>query len=248
MKAKRIILSLISVFAIGCNKPLPDYPHQPFDFTVTGIKDISVAANDFIYFAASIKVTSGPAENEPITVTLSGMPANVGLKENGYSFLLNYDMSDSLGARNATPGTYPMHAVFSNATAGSKTYDFNLIVAAPVDRVGKLAGYYYPSNSCGENIYVSCEIDSVPGTPNGIMLIDRTSTSSSTYGTFDTSYGTVDCCSNTFVLPLQNVHGVMISGNGTFNAQSAPYGRVTLNRTFTTPTNTYPCIVTLSQQ
>ena len=238
----------MSIVAIGCNKPLPDYSHQQFDFTVTGIKDISVPANDFIYFNPSINVTSGFAENQQVFVTLSGAPANVYLQKNGYSFLLNYTMQDSIGARNAAPGIYEMHAVFSNASAGSKTYDFNLIVTSPIDRVGKLAGYYYPSNSCRENIYVSCEIDSVPGIPNGIMLIDRTSTSSSTYGTFDTCYGTVDCCSNTFVIPLQNVQGTMISGNGSFNAESAPYSRVILNRTFTTPTNTYPCTVTLSQE
>jgi len=142
---------------------------------------------------------------------------------------------------------YPMQAVLNNATAGTKTYNFNLTVTPPVDRVAKVDGYYYPSNSCGAYIYVSCEIDSVPGSPGQIMLIDRTSPDAASYGTFDTTYGIVDCCTNTFVIPSQNVQGVTVSGNGTFNGQASPYATVTLNRTFTTGATSIPCTVTLTQ-
>ncbi len=245
---RKKIAVLLLLCAAGCNKPLPDYSKQPFDFSVTGITDVSVPANDLVWFSPSINVISGFAESQPVSVTLSGAPANVIIQKNNYSFLLNYTMRDSFGARNATPGTYAMQAVFSNASAGTKTYNFNLIVTAPIDRVAKVAGYYYPSNSCGANIYVSCEIDSLPGVPNGIMLIDRTAQSSSTYCTFDTCYGTVDCCSNTFMIPSQNVQGVTISGSGSFNGEESPYSQVILNRTFTTAASTYPCTVTLTQE
>ena len=233
--------------ASACNKPLPDYSHRAFDFTVKGISDISIPANDFIDFYPTVNIISGFAENNPVTVVFNGIPPNVFLQKNNFSILLNNNISDSFGARNASQGTYPIQAVFSNPVTGSKTYNFNLTITAPVNRVALVSGYYYPSGSCGEYIYVSCTIDSVPGVPNGIMIIDRTSTSYSSYGTFDTTYGTVDCCTNTFVIPSQNVQGVTVSGSGSFNAQASPYGRVILNRTFITDTSNYQCNVTLSQ-
>jgi hypothetical protein len=243
----RILYLLFFCFAVSCNKPLPDYSHQPFDYSVTGISDVSVAANNFVFFNSSINIVSGFAEHEPVTVSFKGLPANVYLKSDNYSVLLNYVMSDSIGARNATPGVYPVQMILNNTTAGSKIYNFNLTITAPISRVAEVAGYYYPSNSCGSNIYVSCEIDPVQGTPGKVMLIDRTSLSDTSYGTFDTCYGYVDCCANTFTVPSQNVQGTTVSGSGSFNAQSAPYNVVILNRTFAKGSSSYSCTVTLSQ-
>ena len=79
-----------------------------------------------------------------------------------------------------------------NPSGNPKTYNFNLTIAPPTNRVASVMGGYYPSNSCSNNIYVSCEIDSVPGVPNEIMIIDRVSDNPQHYGTFDTAYATVD--------------------------------------------------------
>ncbi len=139
-----------------------------------------------------------------------------------------------------------MQAVFSSP-AGAKTYNFNLTVGPPVNRVANVLGYFYPSNSCWNNIYVSCEIDSVPGVASEIMIIDRTSPNEATYGTFDTTYAFVDCCSNTFVIPTQKVQGITVSGYGSTNMQEPPYKTGTITRTFVTDTATYNCTVTLGQ-
>ena len=243
MRDNNPAIIFLCLLAMACNKPLPDYSNQPFAYTVTGIKDISIPANDYTDLTASINIIAGFAQNEPVTVTFKGMPANVYIQENGTSFLLNHELVDSIGARNAIQGTYPMQAVFSNKSAGSQTYNFNLTITPPINRVAEVAGYYYPSSSCGENIYVSCQIDSLSHTSDSIMIIDRTSKSNSSYGTFDTSYGIVDCCTNTFIIPLQNVQGMMVSGNGLFSGST-----VLLSRTFTTDSSSYPCIVTLGQQ
>jgi len=248
MKNKSPAIVLICLLAVACNKPLPDYSNAAFSYTVTGITDITVPSNGYVDLTANMTVLSGLAQNEPVTLTFKGMPANVYIKENDTSFLLNHALSDSFGARNAIQGTYPMQAIFSNKSAGDQTYNFNLVITAPVNRVSEVVGYYYPSSSCGKNIYVSCQIDSLSHTSDSIMLIDRTSTSYSSYGTFDTCYGIVDCCTNTFVIPPQNVQGVMVSGNGSFNAIAAPNSTVTLNRTFTTDSSSYPCDITLSQE
>jgi len=241
MKNKALIFFLVCFIAVSCNKPLPDYSGQPFDFTVSGLTDISIPANDFIFFNPTVTIVSGDAANEPVTVTFKGTPFNVILK-NDFSFRLNYDLMDSFGARNATPGTYPMQAIFSNPSAGTKTYNFNLTITDPVNRVAEVCGGYYPSNNCGNNIYISCNIDSVAGAQGKIRFINRTTTNMSAYGTFDTSYGMVDCCTNTFVIPTQKVQGGTISGYGTFNENKM----VIINKTVTTDTTSYYCIITLS--
>ena len=97
------LLTLLMVcLVIGCNKPLPDYSSQPFDYNVVGIMDMSVPANDYVFFTPQVNIISGLAEHQPVTVTLSGFPAGVFVKENGFSILLSNQLHDSIGARNAT--------------------------------------------------------------------------------------------------------------------------------------------------
>ena len=246
MSKKVFIFLALYTTALSCNKPLPDYSGQKFDYTVSGLSDIMIPANGYIFFNPTVSIVSGNA-SEQVTVAFKGIPANIFVQKNNFSFRLNYYLMDSFGARNAVPGVYPMQAIFSSPSTGSKTYDFNLTVTDPIDRLAMVCDYYYPTNSCGNNIYVSCQIDSIPGSPGAIMLIDRTSTSYSSYGTFDTCYGTVDCCTNTFVIPTQNVQGVTISGSGSFNNLEYPYKRVLMNRTINTGTSSYSCTVTLYQ-
>ena len=240
-------LIIVLLLATSCNKPLPDYSGQKFDYNVTGVKDITIASNDLAYFYASVTLISGDPISEPVTVTFKGIPDNIIIQKDKFSFRLNYGLMDSFAAHNATPGVYPMQAVFSNPSTDSKVCNFNLIITAPVDRIANIIGYYYPSNSCSGNIYVSCEIDSLPGYPGKIMIIDRTSTNTASYGTFDTSYGMIDCCTNTFVIPSQKVNGVTVSGSGSSNGQNHAYRIISMRRTFVTDTSNYPCIVTLTE-
>jgi len=243
---KKWIPVYLCFLASSCNKPLPDYSNQPFDYTVSGINDTTVAANDYVFIHPNVTLVSGDAAANPITLTFKGLPTGVYLDNNGFSFRLNHYLSDSFGAHNAAQGVYPLQAVF-NSAAGIKTYNFNLTVGPPVNRVANVTGGFYPESSCWPGIYVSCEIDSVPGTPGKIMIIDRISPDEASYGTYDTSYGMVDCCSNTFVIPSQKVLGVTVSGYGSINSVDGTSKGGTLTRTFISDTATYTCIVTLYQ-
>ncbi len=99
-----LLIVLLFTTAWSCNKPLPNYSNLPFDYSVTGVDDTTVPANSYITLAPSITLLSGDAGANPVTLTYSGMPANVGLSKNGFSFKLNTYLSDSLGARDAAQG------------------------------------------------------------------------------------------------------------------------------------------------
>ena len=245
MMNKYFAAALLCAIA-ACNKPLPDNDPGPFDYTIAGADSITLPANDRVSFSWSAGLVSGDPTNEPISVSITGLPANVEGTPSVSSFRVNYAPGYTLIARNATPGSYPVSAVFTNAATGTKTHKFNLTITAPINRTAKICGGYYPSNNCGNAVYVSCEIDSIQGIPGKIMLIDRKSKDGS-YGTFDTCYGYVDCCANTFVIPAQTVSGATVSGDGTFNGQSGNYGTILLNKTTVTDTATYKCTVTLSK-
>ena len=239
-----LVVALLLIGA-SCNKPLPNYSHQVFDYTVSGISDVTIPSNDYIFFNPEIKLVSGNPVNQPITVTYKGLPTNVFADKDNYTFRANYRLYDSIAARNAVQGTYTVQAVFSSQQTTTKTINFNLTIGPPTNRVAKLAGVYYPESTCGNYIYLSCGIIGVPGNPDMIMLIDRKATNPSTYGKFDTTYGYVDCCTMSFVIPSQQVQGVTVSGSGTYYGMDNPYMKVFLSRTFITDTSNYNCDVVL---
>jgi hypothetical protein len=246
MKKISIALCMASFIAVSCNKPLPDYSNKPFDFTISGMKDsIAVAANDFAYFTANINVLSGYPTVQPVTVAYNNIPANVFIKNNNASYKLNYTLQDSFAALNAAPGVYPMQAVFTGAAAGPKVYNFTLTITGPVNWMQKLVGYYYPEpKTLGNKIYVSCEIDSVAGSPGKIRIIDRVSHDRSFYGTFDTSYGWMDCCSGMFSIPSQTINGTTVEGNG-YYIEKEGQRKWMLKRNYMSNAGTFSSIVML---
>jgi hypothetical protein len=135
--------------------------------------------------------------------------------------------------------------VIYNSSTGTKTINFNLTIAPPLNRVAIISGgTYTPSNTCGPYIYISCTIDSVAGLPGEIMLIDYIAvTNLTSTASYDTTYAFVDCCSNTFVIPSQKVRGATITGTGSF-AQ----GNINISKTIATDTSTISCNYTLSNQ
>jgi|GEM_PF-2584477 len=227
---------------VACNKPLPDYSGQPFAYSVSGLNTVNVPSNDRGALSCQITLISGNPENEPITVIFRGLPPNVAIKDS-ITFRANYFFSDSVIARNAPQGTYPVQAVFSTP-AGQQTDSFNLVVGAPIDRASILAGYYYGSNSCGENVFISATVDDPAGQPYKCRLIEYLSPGYyTTNAWYDTTYCNIDSFSNTLIIPSQMVHGVAVSGTGTFSNGSAM-----LTRTYHTDTSQYSCTVMLSNQ
>ncbi|MCW3123034.1 MAG: hypothetical protein JWQ38_2526 [Flavipsychrobacter sp.] len=244
----RYIAAALLLTIAACNKPLPDPKASAFDYRVTGLQDVSVHANDMVSFSTYIHLLSGNPENEPVTMHFEGLPANVSATPDNITFRLNYNLEYKLTAHNATPGVYPVKAVYSSPNKVAKTYGFNLTITPPLDWMPLICSYYYPTQSCEDGIYVSCQIDSVRGQPGKIRIIDRKSPNPSTYGTFDTCYGYVDCCSGTFVIPRQQVQDKIVEGSGSSNGLMGYQGKVELIKTITTATNTYTCSVTLGHQ
>jgi hypothetical protein len=258
MKNTLSLLFVASLFAASCGKPRPNPYEQPLSYSVAGISDVTVAANDFSNFPAEINVYSGNPYTESVSASYTGVPANVSIKYHNASFKLSdlptgspgvagfiYMFTDSIAAQNAIPGTYPMQVTFSHAASTPKAYSFNLIITDPVNWMQKLLGYYYPSpQTLGSQIYVSCEIDSVAGMPGKIRIIDRVSPEWSTYGTFDTSYGTMDCCSGSFTIPSQTVHGTTVEGKG-YYINEGGQRRWMLNRNYTNGATSFNSRVTL---
>jgi hypothetical protein len=94
MRYITLIALLISVVSASCNKPLPDYSAQPFVYTIAGDTDISVPSNDAGYFFSTLTLASGNAAMQPVTVSFKGIPPNVTLQEDSFSFRLNYSFGD----------------------------------------------------------------------------------------------------------------------------------------------------------
>jgi hypothetical protein len=238
-----ILIFTLALVLIACNKPLPDLSNLPFSYSVTGIQDVTVPANDAAVFNPSVNLLSGDPRDQPITVTFTGMPKNIIISNNDSSFRLNYSLNSTFYARNAPQGKYPMQVIFTDKNGNTKVYNFNLIITAPLDRVAMFSGYYYPSNACTNALYISCTVQSDASVPNKVLIFDYLNGN-----TYDTTYAIVDCCSNTFTIPSQKVSGATVTGDGTFSGGNYPYKRAELNRTIVTDTATYYCTVTLEQE
>lgn len=238
---KFLSVFLFCLLVLSCHR-LPDVSVGNFDYTVVDSPSFSLPANDYGVFKTSVNVVSGNANGQVITLNFVGLPTNVTAVKNNFSFYPNTDINDTFIAKNATPGTYPVQAVYSNSTVTTKTYKFNLIVKPPLNRVAELADYYYPSNTCANTKFISCTIDSVPGAPGRVIFIDQIDIRA-----YDTAYGIVDCCSNTFTIPVQKVQGNTVSGYGTFSGGLRPYRTALVTKQIVTDTATYNCTFTLSQ-
>ena len=65
------------------------------DFTVTGIADTSIPANDCIFFNPTITVISGDAATNPVTVTFKGIPDSLIIQKNDFTFRFeNFENAD----------------------------------------------------------------------------------------------------------------------------------------------------------
>lgn len=242
MKNRKLLVLLAIVLVAACNKPLPQYPAGSFDYKITGLDDTSLPANDFVIINPQMLLLSGNPVSEPLTLNFNGLPQGVSATQNNVTFRLNYSIRDTFIAHNATPGQYPVQAVFTGPS-GTRSYNFDLTVAPPINRVAEVMGYYYPTNSCTDSQYISCTIDSVPGVPNKISFTDRIGVNS-----YVTYYGMVDCCTDSFTIPAQTVSGAIVQGGGSFTDLSYPYKTVHIHKTITQNGVTIDCIVSLDQE
>lgn len=243
-----LLLMSLTVLCVypSCKKsaPTPTPSPKPFNFGVYLLNDtFTIPSNDVVSFKAHIDLLSGSASNQTTTAQFKNLPANIKTSNDNYAVYTGSLMTATISAHNATEGVYPAQVTFSNATTGAKTYDFYLHVTAPIDRRQKMATYYYPSNGCATEQYISCQIEAVAVDPYKIRLIDRVSADGHT-SIYDTMYGEVDCCSNVFSIPSQFVRGRSVEGSATFDDRySTPI--VILTRKFITDTMTYSCTMTL---
>src|SRR6185437_10262387 len=134
MKNNKLLILFAIILVVACNKPLPQYPVGSFDYKVAGLDDTSLPANDFVIINPQMILLSGNPVNEPLTLTFNGLPQGVTATQNNITFRLNYSIRDTFIARNATPGHYPVQAVFT-APSGTRSYNFDLAVTPPLNRV-----------------------------------------------------------------------------------------------------------------
>jgi|GEM_PF-5631562 len=152
-------------------------------YNVEFVHDISIDQNDSTPLDIYIHLLAGDPTNEYITMTISGVPDNVGINCDSLTFRPNYTLSLMFSGHFPKPGKYPITIKMVSPTYGTKFYTLNLTVTSFTDCTSQfklqynykhpvyLQGYYssnsyaYISRSACDTLYIQVIKDSTePGT------------------------------------------------------------------------------------
>jgi hypothetical protein len=210
-----IVVTLLS--AASCRKPkttvnnylLPGNDPKPA-FAVNGITDQTLTTDFLSEAAMNITVTYLDSAQENVTLSLSGLPANIvidtGWVHSGIptfgTILSIYDTSSTSGAQ---PGIYPVTMTATTSSGKQKFFKFNLrILPMPTSFLGK---YTNCSSFCGPTVNYSDSVYLDATVPNKIWFANYAGSGHAVYGMMTGQGGNL-------TIPTQTVGGNTYSGSG----------------------------------
>jgi hypothetical protein len=214
------------------------YQQQPFNYTLDSIADVVLAINDSAQITINATLESGSAINQPITLTVSGLPYKVMANHTDTVFGLNCNFAITLNAENAIPGTYHIQVTESSIPLGKRTHNLLLIITPCRDRASLLTGkYYWSSGFPTFPDSINSTISDMFDKPNRIFIPNII------HGSHQLLYADIICGTNNLNIPLQSANGYQIYGKGTFSIMTNSYDYITsigigLQDTFVKATDT----------
>jgi hypothetical protein len=213
MRKVYLLLTLICISVFACKKAENSGPIKLLPgFIVNGITDVTVEKDSVNFLSISVEMKKG--EQEPVTLSASGLPAGVTVTftpESGTpDFTAFATFRTSLSS---VSGTYPIKLVVTGRS-GARSYDMNLIIK-PISECGnRTVGQYLADDFCDNfgamtyNTFVSPS-----GTNNRIFINNLGNTFSGG------AFANLNCDEGTLVIPQQTFLGSgTISGTGTFSS------------------------------
>lgn len=209
MKNALVLTILLSTVIFGCKK----HKVTPFDYTISGIGDISVEKEGATTMPVEIKHIKGDAEF--VSLSITGLPKNVTATINPDHASGSFNPGIVFNANSmAVEGTYPLMITTYSISSYYRTYNFNLKVVPSSGCVnGRIGNYFVTSDCTVDSYYVHVVKD--PYLSNAIMIQN--------FGNF-TAYPVnlhiiLDCTTKKISIPTQTEDstGLQFSGTGTFN-------------------------------
>jgi hypothetical protein len=190
-----------------------------FTYTTTYDTIISSYANRSLDFSYSVNVLTGSITTNPITYSISGLPANVTVAPGSQTVttLLGGVFNFTIGA--IAPGNYTLN--FTSKTAGvtALTHPLTLKILAFPDYGDKLAGTYgYAYDYCtpADMIYnYTSVVTKATDTPYKITI--------SNVRNLGASFVVTAVLSNVVRIPVQTVNGYTIWGTGVYSHDNTPF-------------------------
>lgn len=211
MKKFITIALAISPLFFGCSK---NVIVNSSNFSVNGVHDVSLTNNTVTSATMPLNIQNDGGEQETVTLSLSGVPANVTV-DNGLfitSGIPTFTSVLKLGNFNgATPGTYPLTLTATGAVSGAKTYNFNLTVNPELACTSQVVGGY---SNCSPGPYG----DQVTADGSEVNKIWFDNIQGQQW--VPKIYGKFNCENNTIYIPQQTTYypgnptPYQISGNG----------------------------------
>lgn len=220
-------------------------------FTVNGLHDVSMTNKVTTSVSLPITVQNESSNQETVTLSVSGLPANVSLDNTNFasSGIPTFTTVLKLVDNVATPGTYPITLTAEGSSSGSKTYTFNLTINAETDCSSQIIGHYdnsvlYDTWSASYSYHDAITSDGT--TVNKIWFNNYIGQDLHTLDGKGV-YGYYNCSNNTISVPYQavfNSSGEQKNVSGTANVASA--GGITVI-SFTADIHGYPYTATMRQ-
>lgn len=216
----------------------PTNNNQPIsstsNFTVNGVNDVTMTANDTKMMPLEIKHEEG--DQEMVTLTVTGLPNKVSAKFSSDSGTPTFSSVLEITTNYAQGGSYPITITATTATGKTKVLSFTLKVEGQTNCRPNIIGQYKSVENCTGQQRTSVEIREDPDNDNGIII-----PGDYLYGQF--LFAIIDCPNGSFTITKktynQRINSTQyavweFTGSGTFDEANG-----TMTYTITTEL-TYP--------
>lgn len=216
---RKIVLFLLAAIlvAAACSRKVK----QPLRYTVTNDVTDSVMGDIFIpdtgiyTMKVRVKFLSG-YQGDEVKLVLSGLPANITVTPDTFTSTPTFDYDFTFRSVGARAGeVYPVTITAYTETVIPQSFTFNVHVI-PADCASLFWGDLSSSNRCASRSFSYTAYGLSTGTLNTLVINNFGG-----YGTHCNVNAQLDCNYNTITIPRGNYgNGVVLSGSGTFNADS----------------------------
>jgi len=199
------LVALSTVCAVSCKKKNKNDSITPTTtvdsqaYLMSNMQDVSIVNNDIYAWEMPVEWKSG--KQEKVSVTITGLPANVTSSADTITGLPSFKPTFTLTAKYATPGKYAINVYASSATLGTKKYDMKLTVKPSANCASDFLGSYPATTSTRNDSTFGTYAASIGSSDPFTILI----TCLACKAQYTTAKATLNCDNGTFTIPQQVV-------------------------------------------
>ena len=222
MKLRHPVWILLLLFCC-CHKDQPSpVVSVPFTFTTTYDSILTCTPNSTKILFFNVMVLSGTIDTNPITYTITNMPANTTVIPATQTVTLVQGGIFTFNIGNVPPGNDTVSFTISSSANGTENHKIILKVNAPSDFAAKLAGTYpasYDYCTPSDSIYLYSAVTSaVADTPHLLKIRNIKN--------LGLDFTVTAWISTNVTIPYQSVGSYKIWGSGTYTHDNPPHDTV----------------------